>query len=96
MKLGLWTPSTGLMGSWTILNQTSGFVSWSANMVAVEARVFPTGPGARGRIVFSPQMDTPVAGGAVYSLTADPLLRTDAATNSVAVIAAAAKCRKRP
>lgn len=84
---GLWAPTSGLMGSWTLLNQTSGFVSWSANMVAVEARA--AGAKAPGRVVFSPQMDTTVAGNVINLLTSDPLLRTTGAVGSSGIVAAA-------
>lgn len=84
---GLWAPTSGLMGSWTLLNQTSGFVSWSANMVAVEARA--AGVKAPGRVVFSPQMDTTVAGDVINLLTSDPLLRTTGAVGSSGIVAAA-------
>ena len=87
LKKGLWTPSTGLMGSWTILNQSTGFVSWSANMVAVEARA-GTAP-ARGRIVFSPQMDDVVAGDVINQLTSDPLLRTAGGAGDASIVQAA-------
>ena len=89
LKKGLWTPSTGLMGSWTILNQSTGFVSWSANMVAVEARLADKTTASRGRIVFSPQMDDVVAGDVINHLTADPLLRTDGTAGSNGVVTAA-------
>ena len=89
LKHGLWAPSTGLMGSWTILNQSTGFVSWSANMVAVEARLTAAGKAARGRVVFSPQMDTSVDGGVINQLTADPLLRTIGTAGSTGVVPAA-------
>lgn len=93
LKHGLWTPSTGLMGSWTILNQSTGFVSWSANMVAVEARAVSGGKdvAARGRVVFSPQMDDTVPGNVINQLTADPLLRakTGAVASDSGIVAAA-------
>ncbi|WP_034692791.1 hypothetical protein [Acidovorax sp. NO-1] len=86
---GLWSPTSGLMGSWTILNQSSGFVSWSANMVAVEARA-GTAKSA-GRVVFSPQMDTTVAGDVINLLTSDPLLRTPTGAAGESGIVAAAE-----
>lgn len=89
LKKGLWTPSSGLMGSWTILNQSTGFVSWSANMVAVEARLADLKTAARGRIVFSPQVDASVAGTDINALTADPLLRTDNSAGSSGIVTAA-------
>ncbi len=87
---GLWAPTSGLMGSWTILNQSTGFVSWSANMVAIEARLADAKTKALGRVVFSPQMDTTVKGDVINLLTSDPLLRTatGAATESGIVAAA--------
>lgn len=75
LSKGLWMPTTGLMGSWTIINQTSAFVSWSANMMALQA-VDGAGKAAAGRVVFSPQMVSPVGGDVSNILTADPLLRT--------------------
>lgn len=36
---GLWAPTTGLTGSWTILNVMGASVAWSDNMTAIEARV---------------------------------------------------------
>lgn len=86
---GLWSPTSGLMGSWTILNQSSGFVSWSANMVAVEARA--AGAKAPGRVVFSPQMDTTVSGDVINLLTSDPLLRTPTGAAGESGIVAAAE-----
>jgi len=77
VKHGMWAPSTGLTGSWTVLNILGASVAWSGNMTALEARV-GAAP-ALGRLVFSPQKDTSVAATAINGLTADPLLRNSAA-----------------
>ena len=84
VKHGMWAPSSGLTGSWTVLNILGASVAWSGNMSALEARkpgALATDPDvkARGRLVFSPQKDTSVAGTAINGLTADPLLRNSAA-----------------
>lgn len=84
---GLWAPTTGLMGSWTLLNIYGASVAWSANMVAIEAR--NGGAAARGRVVFSPQRDDSIAVATVNTLTADPLLRNTGVAPSTAVVEAA-------
>lgn len=86
---GLWAPSTGLTGSWTILNIAGASVAWSGNMTAVEARVAAGGAPGLGRVVFSPQKDTTVAATAINSLTSDPLLRNTGVAPSTAIIEAA-------
>ena len=75
MKHGFTAPSTGLMGSWTVLNVLGASVAWSGNATALQANGF-------GRVVFSPQKDTSVAAAAVNTLTADPLLRNDGAAET--------------
>lgn len=89
MKHGLWAPTTGLMGSWTLLNIYGASVAWSANMVAIEARESSGGTAARGRIVFSPQRDESVAIANINLLTSDPLLRNDGGSPSTARVEAA-------
>ena len=89
MKHGFWAPSTGLMGSWTLLNVYGASVAWSANMVAVEARTTVDNSAARGRIVFSPQRDESVAIADVNKLTSDPLLRNTGVAPSTARVEAA-------
>ena len=81
MKHGFTAPSTGLMGSWTVLNVLGASVAWSGNATALQANGF-------GRVVFSPQKDTSVAIAAVNTLTADPLLRNDGATETSVIIPA--------
>ncbi|KRB26977.1 hypothetical protein ASD94_12160 [Acidovorax sp. Root70] len=86
---GFWMPSTGLTGSWTILNIAGASVAWSGNMTAVEARVSAGGAPGLGRVVFSPQKDTTVVATAINSLTSDPLLRNTGVSPSTAIIEAA-------
>jgi hypothetical protein len=75
-------PTTGLFGSWTVVNIQGASVAWSGNMTAIRAN---TGGGAAGsgRIVFSPQ--TAAAAANVDLLTSDPLLRTADVTEDTAV-----------
>lgn len=75
-------PSTGLMGSWTIINVAGASVAWSGNMTAIRANQ-PDGTAGTGRIVFSPQMASPAVN--VDLLTSDPLLRTADVTEDTAV-----------
>lgn len=88
LKHGLWAPSTGLIGTWTILNVAGASVAWSGNMAAIEART-TAGAAARGRVVFSPQSDSAVAATAINDLTADPLLRNGGTAPNTAKISAA-------
>ena len=75
LRHGLWAPTTGLTGSWTILNIFGASVAWSGNMTAIEARTAAAGAAAPGRVVFSPQQQVAVPAATVNKLTADPLLR---------------------
>lgn len=87
---GLWAPTTGLTGTWTILNITGASVAWSGNMTAIEAHV-PVGGvpvPARGRVVFSPQQPAAVPNARVNYLTADPLLRNTGDGTAAGVIPA--------
>lgn len=72
-RINFRAPTTGLMGSWTILNLAGASVAWSGNMTAIRAEA-AAGVGSTGRIVFSPQMATPAATPDLF--TSDPLLRT--------------------
>ena len=74
LKHGFWAPTTGLTGSWTILNIYGASVGWSGNMTAIEARNGADAP-APGRVVFSAQKSDRVPAADVNLLTADPLLR---------------------
>jgi len=78
-------PSTGLMGSWTLINVAGASVAWSGNMVAIRANqgLVAGMPAGTGRIVFSPQMATAAVN--VDNLTSDPLLRTTLVTEGVEV-----------
>lgn len=74
-------PSTGLMGSWTVINVAGASVAWSGNATAIAAD-------GTGRIVFSPQMATPAATPNLF--TSDPLFRTFDAAGAVTGATAAA------
>lgn len=67
-------PTTGLTGSWTIINVAGASVAWSGNMTAVRADVGTAA--STGRIVFSPQMSSTAA--TPNEFTSDPLLRSTA------------------
>lgn len=71
-------PTTGLTGSWTIINVAGASVAWSGNMTAIRADL--TGAASTGRIVFSPQMASTAA--TPDNFTSDPLLRTTTAPAS--------------
>lgn len=71
-------PTTGLTGSWTIINVAGASVAWSGNMTAIRAEA--AGAASTGRIVFSPQMASTAA--TPDSFTSDPLLRTTTAPAS--------------
>lgn len=75
-------PSTGLMGSWTVINVQGASVAWSGNATAIRANVAAGGAAGTGRIVFSPQMSTAAVN--VDQLTSDPLMRTGDVTGDVA------------
>lgn len=70
-------PTTGLFGSWTVLNIQGASVAWSGNMTAIRANTAAGASGA-GRIVFSPQTASNAIN--VDTLTSDPLLRTSGVT----------------
>ncbi|MFD1892978.1 hypothetical protein H0I39_06430 [Ottowia beijingensis] len=76
---GLFEPTGGLMGSWAVFNQ-SELAVYSGNQTAVVAHAgwgqdnAQTPLSARGRIIFAPQVGSPV-GVVVDGVTADPLLR---------------------
>lgn len=82
-NLNFRAPSTGLMGSWTIINVAGASVAWSDNMTAIRANVTATGLAGTGRIVFSPQNNLPT-GGDVNTLTSDPMIRTADTTGATA------------
>ena len=71
---GLSAPTTGLTGSWTILNGPRGS-SWAREMVAIEARIAASDIPGFGNIVFSPQTNDPVTLAQALAQTADPILR---------------------
>lgn len=93
---GLATPTTGLIGKWTIINvpQTT---TYSGSLYALRA-VNTSGADARANYVLFPQTDV-TYGGSTGAVTTDPLLRQSHAsktytgvtsgTNSVPVVAAA-------
>lgn len=75
---GFAAPTTGLMGSWTIINvgQSSAY---SDAMVGIEARLAPVAPATvglpgAGAVVFSPQRNVPVTAAQALLQTSDPLL----------------------
>lgn len=90
IKHGMWAPTSGLMGSWTILNIAGASVAWSGNATALEART-TAGVAAKGRVVFSPQKDISLATAnvAVNELTADPLLRNDGTVAGASIVTGA-------
>lgn len=82
-------PTTGLTGSWTILNIAGASVAWSDNMTAIRANVAATGLAGTGRIVFSPQNNQSAGAAAVYNtLTSDPLIRTTVTSGATAPLIA--------
>ncbi|MDP2325657.1 MAG: hypothetical protein Q8N51_16755, partial [Gammaproteobacteria bacterium] len=78
---GLGAPTTGLTGSWTILNGPKG-ASWAGEAVAIEARVAASDIPGYGNIVFSPQTNTAVTLAEARLATADPILRGGVVDNS--------------
>lgn len=82
--VGLSAPTTGLSGSWTLLNGPAA-AAWAGEPTAVEAREMDNGRPGYGNIVFFPQSNAPVlpANAALY--TADPILRGGVLDNSVAL-----------
>lgn len=85
-NLNFRAPSTGLMGSWTLLNIQGASVAWSGNMTAVRANVAAGGAAGTGRIVFSPQ--TATAAATPNNFTSDPVLRSTATGAAVTEAAA--------
>lgn len=79
--LGFATPTTGLMGSGTLINVSGASVAWGSAPTALVATTTATsGIAGRGRIVFSPQTSDTILGfnaapGAISGLSNDPLLR---------------------
>lgn len=71
---GLGAPTTGLMGSWTIVNGPLG-TSYSSVATAIEAREFDGSRPGYGNIVFFPQANTAVTLAQARAFTADPILR---------------------
>ena len=78
---GLAAPTTGLFGSWVLINvpQTT---TYSGQMSAVRAVLVATGANATGNFVLFPQSAT--AYGPADFVTADPLLRTASAATKTA------------
>ena len=82
---GLSAPTTGLMGSWTILNGPAGS-SWAGPATGIEARVAASDIPGFGNIVFFPQNNNGLANlAAVRAATADPVLRGGVVDNSGAI-----------
>lgn len=74
---GMNNPTTGLMGDWILLNQTTT-AAWSGAASAMEARLGLFGPAGAGNIAFWPQkFGTPT--NVIATVTADPLLRMGSA-----------------
>ncbi len=82
--LGLSAPTTGLMGSWTILNGPAG-ASWTGPATGIEARIGASDVPGFGNIVFFPQNNNGVLLATVRTATADPVLRGGVADNSAAI-----------
>ncbi|MDB5944743.1 MAG: hypothetical protein JWQ13_4309 [Ramlibacter sp.] len=78
---GLSAPTTGLMGSWTIVNGPAAS-SWSGPATAVEARIAASDVPGFGNIVFFPQNNTPVTLTVARTATADPILRGGVTDNT--------------
>ncbi len=69
---GLELPTTGLMGSWIIINVADAG-AWSGNATPIIAYVPLTGVPTTGNLVYWPQ--TSIAVGVADAYTADPILR---------------------
>jgi hypothetical protein len=80
---GLGAPTTGLTGSWTILNGPAA-ASWAGEAVAIEAREIDNGRPGYGNIVFFPQSNNQVLLANARQYTADPILRGGVPDNTVA------------
>jgi hypothetical protein len=83
-NVGLSAPTTGLTGSWTIINGPAA-AAWAGEPVAIEAREVDNGRPGYGNIVFFPQSNAAVlpANAALY--TSDPILRGGVPDNTVAL-----------
>jgi hypothetical protein len=81
--VGLSAPTTGLTGSWTVLNGPAA-ASWAGEPVAVEAREMDNGRPGYGNIVFFPQSNNSVSLANARIFTSDPILRGGVPDNSVA------------
>ena len=79
--VGLSAPTTGLMGSWTILNGPAAS-AWAGPATGIEARVAASDIPGFGNIVFFPQNNNGVTLATVRTATADPILRGGVADNS--------------
>lgn len=79
--LGLGAPTTGLMGSWSIVNGPLG-TAYSGAASAVEAREIDGGRPGYGNIVFFPQSNAAVSTANARIFTADPILRGGVADNN--------------
>lgn len=85
--LGFDSPTGSLMGSATIINVAGASVAWSGNDEAIVANTGVGTVAAPGRVVFSPQTNTPVPAANVTLLTGDPILRAEAVTTGTGVVA---------
>ena len=79
LEHGFSAPTSGLTGTWTLINTMGASVAWSGSAAALEART-NAGVKVAGRVVFSPQMERPVDLATANRLTNDPLLRNAGAT----------------
>ena len=86
--LGLGAPTTGLMGSWSIVNGPLG-TAYSGAATAVEARENDGQRPGYGNIVFFPQSNAVVSQPNARIFTADPILRGGVADPSAAIVAPA-------
>jgi hypothetical protein len=85
--LGFRAPTTGLSGTWTIID-IAGSTTFSGNATAIEARDVAGGVPATGRIVLFSQTAAGVTTADADTWTSDPLLRTGTVANPVYVAAA--------
>ena len=83
-QAGLSAPTTGLMGSFTILNGPAG-TSWAGPATGIEARIAASDIPGFGNIVFFPQNNNGVLAATVLTATADPILRGGVADNRLAI-----------
>lgn len=79
--MGFLAPTTGLQGSWSLLNVTQS-LTFSGAPTAVQALDNGTGLPGRANYVLFPQTSAPATG--VDGLTADPLLRSNPAASKTA------------